>query len=79
MDWMGQYSKDINYPELMCGINGLSVKTQHDFLGGIGKLILKFMWICRRANYKTHSFRMFFELKILFEALLIKFAYYGRT
>lgn len=43
MDWMGQYSKDINYPELMCRINGLSVKTQHDFLGGIGKLILKFM------------------------------------
>ena len=41
--WMGQYCKDINSPELMCGINELSVKTQHDFLGGIGKLILKFM------------------------------------
>ena len=32
-----------NVIALMCGINGLSVKTQHDFLGGIGKLILKFM------------------------------------
>lgn len=40
MDWMwiGQYCKDINSPELMCGINELSVKIQHDFLGGIGKL-----------------------------------------
>lgn len=43
MDWMGQYCKYINYPKLMCGINGLSVKTKHEFLGGIGKLILKFM------------------------------------